>query len=284
MKSLIGYVQLARPLNGIIAFISAWLGGMFASGGKLPIITNLNLIYVSIAALITLSAGNAINDYCDYNIDRINKPNRPLPSGRLKRQNALVFAILLIGISIALGALINIYALCIAIMVSCMLVCYAFWLKRTPIYGNLTVSTLTGITFISGGVAIGSIQGTIIPAIFAFLFTAAREIIKDLEDTEGDLKNQANTLAIQNPRFAVLLALGFMLSVILFSPIPYIFGWYTWHYLITIIFGVDVVLLYLGLQLWKDISKSSCAFIQRWMKWDIFVGLAAIYLGTFFQR
>ena len=282
MKSLLGYVQLARPLNGIIAFISAWLGGMFASGGKFLIITNLNLIYVSIAALIMLSAGNAINDYCDYKIDLINKPNRPLPSGRLKRQNALVFAIILIGISITLGALINIYALCIAILVSGMLVCYAFWLKRTPIYGNITVSTLTGITFISGGVAIGSIQGTIIPAIFAFLFTGAREIVKDLEDTEGDQEHQANTLAIQNPRFAVLLALGFMSSVILFSPIPYIFGWYSWHYLITIIFGVDIVLLYLGFQLWKDVSKSSCAFIQRWMKWDIFVGLVAIYLGTLF--
>ncbi len=282
MKSLLGYVQLARPLNGIIAFISAWLGGMFASGGKFLIIIDLNLIYVSIAALIMLSAGNAINDYCDYKIDLINKPNRPLPSGRLKRQNALVFAIILIGISITLGALINIYALCIAILVSGMLVCYAFWLKRTPIYGNITVSTLTGITFISGGVAIGSIQGTIIPAIFAFLFTGAREIVKDLEDTEGDQEHQVNTLAIQNPRFAVLLALGFMSSVVLFSPIPYIFGWYSWHYLITIIFGVDIVLLYLGFQLWKDVSKSSCAFIQRWMKWDIFVGLVAIYLGTLF--
>lgn len=284
MKSLIGYVQLARPINGIIAFISAWLGGMFASGGKFLIIFDLDILFVSIAALLMLSAGNAINDYCDYKIDRINKPTRPLPSGRIGRKNAMVFAVILIGISIGLGALINIFALGIAILVSCLLVCYAFWLKRTPIFGNITVSTLTGITFISGGVAIGSIQGTIIPAIFAFLFTAAREIVKDLEDTEGDRKYQANTLAIQNPRFAVVLALGFMLSVILFSPIPYLLGWYTWHYLIAIVVGVDIVLIYLGYLLWKDISKSSCAFIQRWMKWDIFVGLAAIYLGTIFQR
>ncbi len=284
MKSLIGYVQLARPLNGIIAFISAWLGGMFASGGKFLIISDVNLIFVSIAALLMLSAGNAINDYCDYNIDRINKPNRPLPSGRIGRKNAMAFAIILICISIGLGAIINIYALCISILVSGMLVCYAFWLKRTPIYGNLAVSTLTGITFISGGVAIGSIQGTIIPAIFAFLFTAAREIVKDLEDTEGDLKYQANTLAIQNSRFAVTLAIGFMLSVILFSPVPYIFRWYSWHYLITIILGVDTLLIFLGFRLWKDVSKSNCTFIQRWMKWDIFVGLAAIYLGTIFQR
>ena len=165
-----------------------------------------------------------------------------------------------------------------------MLVSYAVWLKRTPLIGNLVVSSLTSITFISGGVAIGSVQGTIIPAIFAFLFTTAREIVKDLEDTEGDLKDNVKTLAILNPRLAVAITLTFMVSVIIFSPIPYLFGWYTWHYLVAIVLGVDIVLIILGFQLWKDASKASCAFVQRWMKWDIFVGLGAIYLGIIFQR
>ncbi len=284
MKSLSAYVQLSRPLNGIIAFISAMMGGLFASGGEIEIISDVKLIYVSTAALLMLSAGNAINDYCDYNIDLINKPNRPIPSGQILRRNALVYAYVLIGFSIVLGILINIYALCIAVLVSGLLICYAFWLKRTPFIGNLTVGCLTAITFISGGVAIGSIHGTLIPGIFAFLFTTAREIVKDLEDSEGDIKNQVNTLATLNPKFAVLLTLSFMLAVILFSPVPYIFGWYTWHYLVTIMCGVNIILILLGFQLWRDMSKSSCAFIQRCMKWDIFVGLAAIYMGTIFQR
>lgn len=284
MKSLLAYVQLSRPLNGIIAFISAMMGGLFAAGGKFEIITDLKLIYVSTAALLMLSAGNAINDYCDYNIDRINKPNRPIPSGRILRRNALIYASVLITFSIVLGILVNLYALGIAVLVSGLLIFYAFSLKGVPFIGNLTVSSLTAITFISGGVAVGSIHGTLIPGIFAFLFTTAREIVKDLEDTEGDLKNQVNTLATLNPKAAVLVTLSFMLAVILFSPIPYIFGWYTWHYLLSIMCGVNVVLIFLGYQLWKDMSKSSCTFIQRCMKWDIFIGLAAIYMGTIFQR
>lgn len=284
MRSFFAYVQLSRPLNGVIAFISAMMGGLFASGGNFDIILEVQLFYVSTASLLMLSAGNAINDYCDYKIDLINQPNRPIPSGRILRQNALVFALVLIGFSIVLGILINFYALCIAVLVSGLLVCYAFWLKRTPFIGNITVSCLTAITFISGGVAIESVQGTIIPGIFAFLFTTAREIVKDLEDTEGDLKNQVNTLATLNPKFAIFITLSFMSAVILFSPFPYIFGWYTWHYLVTIMCGVDIVLVYLGFQLCRDMSKSSCAFIQRCMKWDIFVGLAAIYMGTIFQR
>ncbi len=282
MKTLIAYVELARPLNGIIAFISAWLGGMFASQGNVENLADIRLLLVSLAALIVISAGNAINDYCDYDIDRINRPRRPLPSGRIRRPNALILAIVLTVIGIYLGTLINRNTTVIAILVSIALVSYAFWLKRTPFVGNLVVSGLTGLTFIAGGVAIDSVQGTLIPALFAFLFTTAREIVKDLEDTEGDLKNNAKTLATLNPGIAVWTAIGFMASVILFSPIPYLFRWYSWHYLIVVLIGVDVVLIGLAIRLGQDASKESCASIQRWMKWDIFVGLGAIYLGTFF--
>ena len=281
MKTLLAYLELTRPLNGVIAFISAWLGGMFASQGRVENIIDIRLLLVSISALALLSAGNAINDYCDYNIDRINRPKRPLPSGRIRRRDTLIFAIALGAIGIWLGALINRNATGIAILVGVALVSYAFWLKRTPFVGNLVVSGLTGLTFIAGGVAIDSVKGTLIPATFAFLFTTAREIVKDLEDTEGDLKHNLKTLAILRPQLAVKTAIGFMALVILFSPIPYLFGWYSWHYLIVAGLGVDLVLIGLAIRLWQDASKENCAAIQRWMKWDIFVGLGAIYIGTF---
>lgn len=280
MKTVFAYIELARPLNGIIAFISAWLGGIFASSGSTENLWDMRLLLVSIAAFLLLSAGNAINDYCDYNIDRINRPMRPLPSGRIQRLHAFIFAMVLIVIGIWLGTLINKNATGFAILVSAALVGYAFWLKRTPFIGNLVVSGLTGVTFVAGGVAIDSVQGTLVPAIFAFLFTGAREIIKDIEDTEGDLKNSVKTLAILNPRLAVGTAVGFMALVILFSPIPYLLGWYSWYYLLTVILGVDFVLIGLATRLLRDASRESCASIQRWMKWDIFVGLGAIYLGT----
>ena len=280
MKTLFAYFELARPLNGIIAFISAWLGGMFANQSRIENLVDIRLWLVSIAAFVMLSAGNAINDYCDYNIDQINRPRRPLPSGRIRRINALIFAIILVVIGIWLGTLINRNATAIAILVCIALASYARWLKRIPLVGNLVVSGLTALTFISGGVAIDSLQGTLIPAIFAFLFTTAREIIKDLEDTEGDSKNDVKTLAILNPQLAVQTAIGFMALVILFSPIPYLFAAYPWYYLVAVVLGVDLVLIGCAIRLLRDNSRESCATIQHWMKWDIFVGLAAIYLGT----
>ena len=275
-KTIFAYLELSRPINGVIALISVLLGGFFAVGT----FNHLDVLTVAISALLLLSAGNAFNDYCDYEIDRINKPQRPIPSGRVQRRGALIFAIVLLSIGAALGFLVNRYAALIALIVSGCLIAYALWLKRTPLVGNLVVGMLTGLTFISGGVAVMSIRGVLVPAIFAFLFTTAREIVKDIEDTEGDIENRAKTIAVISTRVAVLMALVFMFAVILFSPIPYLLDWYSWRYLLTVVIGVDLVLIYLTIQLWRDASKENSAKIQRWMKWDIFVGLVAIYLGS----
>ena len=275
-KTIFAYLELSRPINGVIALISVLLGGFFAVGT----LNHLDVLTVAISALLLLSAGNAFNDYCDYEIDRINKPQRPIPSGRVQRRGALIFAIVLLSIGVALGFLVNRYAAMIALIVSSCLIAYAVWLKRTPLVGNLVVGMLTGLTFIAGGVAVMSIRGVLVPAIFAFLFTTAREIVKDIEDTEGDIENRAKTIAVISKRVAVLMALVFMLAVILFSPIPYLLNWYSWRYLLTVMIGVDLVLIYLIVQLWRDASKENSAKIQRWMKWDIFVGLGAIYLGS----
>ena len=275
-KTILAYLELSRPINGVIALISVLLGGFFAVGT----LNHLDVLTVAISALLLLSAGNAFNDYCDYEIDRINKPQRPIPSGRVQRRGALIFAIVLLSIGAALGFLVNRYAALIALIVSSCLIAYAVWLKRTPLVGNLVVGMLTGLTFIAGGVAVMSIRGVLVPAIFAFLFTTAREIVKDIEDTEGDIENCAKTVAVISKRVAVLMALVCMFAVILFSPIPYLLNWYSWRYLLTVVIGVDLVLIYLTVQLWKDASKENSAKIQQWMKWDIFVGLGAIYLGS----
>jgi len=275
-KTIFAYLELSRPINGVIALISVLLGGFFAVGT----LNHLDVLTVAISALLLLSAGNAFNDYCDYEIDRINKPQRPIPSGRVQRRGALIFAIVLLSIGAALGFLVNRYAALIALIVSSCLIAYAVWLKRTPLVGNLVVGMLTGLTFIAGGVAVMSIRGVLVPAIFAFLFTTAREIVKDIEDTEGDIENRAKTIAVISKRVAVLMALVFMFAVILFSPIPYLLDWYSWRYLLTVVIGVDLVLIYLTVQLWRDASKENSAKIQQWMKWDIFVGLGAIYLGS----
>ena len=278
VRSVIAYVELLRPINGLIAFISVFLGAVFANGS----FTSSTLI-VAISAFLVLSAGNAINDFCDYQIDGINKPMRPIPSQRIQRQHALMFSLILLLIGLLLGFFTDsIQAIVIVTIVSITLFLYAVWLKKTPLIGNVVVGALTGVTFIAGGVTVRSMKGAIVPAAFAFLFTTAREIIKDIEDIEGDVALGAGTIAVRwGKQVAALVASVFMLALIFFSLVPYLLGLFSWIYLVMVTVGVDFVLIFLLVQLWRDTSKENCAKIQQWMKLDIFVGLFTIYLGSF---
>lgn len=275
------FLELSRPANGAIASVSVLVGGLFAVEGRLNHLADLGLLLTACSALLLLAAGNALNDYYDFEIDRTNKPRRPIPSGRIQRQEAFIAAILLMGAGIALGCFVNRYVSIITVSVSTSLFGYALWLKRTAIAGNLLVGFLTGLTFIAGGAVYESLRGTLVPATFALLFTTAREIVKDIEDTEGDLKNDVRTIAVVNKPAAVLIASIFMGVVIVISPVPYLLGWYSWRYMLVVFIGVDVVLLYLVVQLWRDASKENSSRIQKWMKWDILVGLGAICAGDF---
>ena len=106
----------------------------------------------------------------------------------------------------------------LTVIVSITLFFYAIWLKKTPLIGNIVVGILTGVTFVAGGVTVRSIKETIVPATFAFLFTTAREIIKDIEDIEGDVAQGAGTIAVRwGEHVAVVIASAFMLTLIFFA-------------------------------------------------------------------
>jgi len=273
------YVRLIRPLNGLIAFISVILGAFLSSDSISPFV---KIIIASATALLLLSAGNALNDYCDVESDRINKPYRPVPSGHISRRSTLMFSIFLFIIGVGLSILINWTAFFIAIIVSLLLILYATRLRELPLLANLAIGFLTGLTFIYGGVSVGTITGAILPAVFAFLFTSAREVVKDIQDIEGDKAIGMSSLAIVwGKKKAVYVSIIFVSLVIIISPVPYFIGLYSLYYLICVVLGVDVVLIYCMLSLLRYPSERNAAIIANIMKFDIFAGLGAIYLGRF---
>ena len=77
MKTITGYIQLTRPVNLLIALLSIFIGG-FVTGTIHPL---LKLLLASFSGMLVAAGANSINDYYDLEIDRINKPKRPLPSG-----------------------------------------------------------------------------------------------------------------------------------------------------------------------------------------------------------
>ena len=89
----------------------------------------------------------------------------------------------------------NSAALLIVVLSIALLYFYSARLKRTVLIGNLVIGLMTGMAFIYGGVVVGRMERAVVPAIFAFLVNLARELLKDVEDMEGDRKRTCSYVA-----------------------------------------------------------------------------------------
>ena len=276
MSQLRGLITLTRPVNVVISAASIFMGA-FITGTIQPI---AKVALACLSGSIIAGAANVINDYFDIEIDKINKQHRPLPSGLVTPPQARIFSILLFATGIIIGALVNSVALAIAASSSVLLFMYSASLKRTVLWGNLAVSLATALAFIYGGIAVGRFSAALIPAGFAFMFHWGREIIKDIEDMEGDRENHVKTLPI---RYGEKIALGVatgVFCVLLFATIvPYSLKIYGLLYLLIVLFGVDTVLVYVIFSMWKNPQPANLGWLSTLLKIDMIIGLVAIYAG-----
>ncbi len=277
LEKLKPYIALIRPSNFIITALSVLVSCILA-GATRPMIAEM--LAASLAAGMIGAGGMVINDYFDVEIDRINKPMRPLPSGAVTLRAAVVFWIFLSFLGLSLNIVLPLSAAAIAILAVVIIFYYSKVLKRTPLFGNLTVGALTGLAFIYGGAAVGNINRAIMPAVFAFLINVGREIIKDMEDVYGDSQQNAATFPIKfGMRHSAVLASIFLCAVIGSTIIPFVNQQYGSAYFITVNIGVNAVLIAVLASLWKNQSQHNLRRLSSILKYDMFIGLLAIYLG-----
>ena len=272
------FFKLIRPANVLIGMMSIAVGALVA-GSFSPL---LNVLFACLSGGFIIAAANSINDYYDVNIDKINKPSRPLPSGHIKLNHAKIFAFILFFIGLVLAILIRPLALLIALISSVLLYLYSYHFKRTIIWGNVIVALITGLAFIYGGVAVYKFEIAIIPAGFAFFFHFGREILKDIEDLKGDQSDNANTFPIRfglNPS-RWLITIIFLLLIFL-TFLPYIYKIFGFIYLVIVSLGVNLFLFFVIFSMWKESSKENLHRLSEWLRLDMLVGLLAILAGVY---
>lgn len=268
------YLELTRPLNNLILALAVLTAIVLTHHFAWRWAT----IMAVVSAVLIAGAGNALNDVCDRQIDAINQPRRPIPSGRVSSVAAAVFAYCLFAVGILASSFINLSALLIAILASLTLIAYDNRFKRRPLVGNVLVSFLTALAFIFGGVAVGQIQETVIPALFAFFFHLGREIIKDIADMPGDAAVGAETLPLLYGReVALRVATAAYAIVIVLTIVPVILKLYSLRYLGLVIITVDVFLIGLFVRIWHAKTEIDLNAVARWLKYDMFAGIVALY-------
>lgn len=277
MRKFKAFIRLTRPINFIITFFTSIVAVLICTLNGF----NFNIsILAGLSAAFTASAGNIINDIFDIEIDKINRPKRPLASKKISKNSAIFFYLALIITSLILSWFINFYAFIIVLITTLLLFIYSKYLKRIVLIGNIIVSLLTGLVFIFGGVVAGNPSAAIIPAVFAFSINLIREIVKDMQDVEGDKVASITTYPIKfGFQKSKILILVLTVSLIIFTLYPFITQIYKIEYFIVVMAIVNPLLVY-GLKiLFKDNSVVTLIKISKLLKLNMVFGLIAILLG-----
>lgn len=277
MRKIIAILNITRPVNVLITFTVVIVAAIISSDSfKWSTV----IFLAGLSAAIVTGGGNVINDYFDYEIDKINRPNRPLPLGLISRKEALSIYFVLSVLSILLSIQISIGAFIIVSVTNVLLYLYSVALKKIPLIGNLVVSTCTSLAFIYGGIVVGNIYAAIIPAVFAFLVNLIREIIKDIEDIDGDKNNRLETYPI---KYGIEKSKTFLIALLIFlfiaTSIPILFRLYKIEYFIIVMFFVNLPLIYFMREIASEQFLNNISKLSSLIKLTMIFGLIAIFLG-----
>ena len=275
MPSARGLLELTRPGNALAAGLLTFVGAFVAGGvlGTEPAATDW--VAAVLATVLAVGGGMAINDYFDRDIDRVNRPDRPIPRGAVSPREALAFSLVLFGVAVLLAVTLPTLAVAIAVVNLLALVAYTEFFKGLPGLGNALVGYLTGSTFLFGGAAVGGrLESVLVLFALASLATFAREVIKDVEDVVGDREEGLRTLPIvYGERRSLALAAVVLALAVLASPAPYLLGTFGLVYLLVVL-PADAGMLYAVYESFEDPSAG-----QARLKLGTYVAALAFVVG-----
>jgi geranylgeranylglycerol-phosphate geranylgeranyltransferase len=264
-------VELTRPMNAMAAGVLTFVGAFVAAGGETGLAQTASAVG---ATVLAVAAGNAINDYFDRDIDRINRPDRPIPRGAVSPRGALAFSGVLFAGAVVLAVTLPLVAVGIAAVNLAALVAYTELFKGLPVVGNAVVAYLTGSTVLFGAAAVGDLGSVAVLFVLAAVSTLAREIVKDVEDVDGDRAEGLNTLPIAiGADRALVAATVLLVAAIAASPLPYVQGVFGVAYLAVVV-PADAVMLAAAYRSFENPAAG-----QRLLKAGMFVAALAFVVG-----
>ncbi|MCQ5337508.1 MAG: UbiA family prenyltransferase [Candidatus Methanomethylicia archaeon] len=272
-RLFLDYLLLIRPLNSIMMGLAVIIGEVTILGA-FPKIEEI--IFGFFIGFFLTAFSMVLNDIMDIEIDRINVPNRPLPSGRISINNAKFYSIILAIIGILLTFYFSIYAIIIAFSSLIVSILYNTKAKKTGLLGNIMVAYCVAIPFLFGAIITSNSINMKILTFFmlAFLSTIGREIIKGIADIKGDKIKNIKTLALSyGTKKAAIIASLFYLSAIILSILPIIVKEVGLFYLFTIIF-VDLGLIYCSIKILRSQERTIAIDVKN--KTLIFMLLALL--------
>lgn len=224
MKQITAFLKLIRWPNLVfialtqVMFKYCILKPIFQQAGLKPNVEGIYFVLIILSYVLIAAGGYIINDYFDLNIDQVNKPDKVIIDRVIRRRKALMLHILVSLLAIAFSFYVDLragskIAGLSAVICVVLLFFYSTTLKKKFLIGNILVSATTAWSIIAltwfegnqffmyksraGSLEIDKIfRLTVLYTGFAFIISLIREVVKDMEDVEGDRKYGCKTMPI----------------------------------------------------------------------------------------
>jgi len=269
--------SMMRTPNCVMIGFAVIVGEFIASTA----VTARAMFYGFMAGFLLLAASMIVNDYFDREIDAVNEPNRPLPSGRIKSSEALSFALILGALGLLSAAKTGLDTLILAVFSLVVMLAYDSRVKKTGLLGNLFVGLNIAIPFIYGGFAVA--HPTWVVAIFALLALLSgvgREIVKGITDVAGDRSRGVKSIAATkgNPTAAKYGAACFVSAVAL-SSLPLLLGLVSFYY-VPLVVVCDIGFLLTTYSILSSPTPGSAKRNKKYVLLWMTFGMLAFLMGT----
>ena len=319
MKTITAFFRLIRWPNLVFIVITqvlfnyAVVRPVFHQAALLPRLSNIHFLLLSLASVLIAAAGYIINDYFDVNIDRVNKPDKVLLDRYIRRRWAIFWHMLLSMVGVMLSLIVS-FAVGDRFFIigfanfGCVLALwvYSTTYKRRILVGNILISILTAWTVwvVYTAEALNWGNPLLLPELqakafaklirvaslyagFAFIISLIREVIKDMEDTEGDRRGGCRTMpiiwGIPVSKTFTAVWLVVLVGVLLITQFYIVtFGW--WLAVVYLLLAVTVPLLYIFRQLFRAHSRQEYGKLSSHLKIVMLTGILSMLFFLFYFK
>ena len=268
---------LLKPELPVAAGICVVVGQALALG-EMPE-ASLALLGFLIGFLIS-GAEMVSNDLFDLEVDRVNHPERPLPSGQVNVSEVIALTVILSFLGLLIAASLGPLVLGFTALIWVMGTLYNWRLKSLGLPGNIMVAISVGTTFVLGGMMTERLDSGLVWtfALMAALFDLAEEVSGGVMDAEGDALRGSRSLAILYGRRTALTCVTLLFSIfIVLGTIPFLLGWLGLPYLVLIIMA-DATIAFLVVRLWRARTPKEGRKVQRRLYLIMMVFIVTIFL------
>lgn len=272
---------LASGLTTVVGYLAvlSWAKGLHT----LRISNGLNPLIPVATVTLVAAGGYAINDYFDVDVDAVNKPSRPIPSGRVSINEALGISITTIAVGVLIATIPGPISFTFAMLNSLLIVAYSYKVKELGLLGNIVVSFEGSSSIIYGGLALSESLGRLryvaavtLPSVYAFILLLAREVVKTIEDFRADsIRNVKSLPRVAGVDTAYNFSLALLILILLISPIPYLLGYGVLYIALSAV--TDAIILYSIMLVIRSQHRDEvlAGRIRAYLKVAIFTGISA---------